>query len=94
MNRQILQSLANHAQQIAKCALEAQGSGTNLVSDVKLALYENFNNIQNAFKMGEIDVKDFDNYTNLMKEALKDSLSKLCTNIQIDVFFILVCRLV
>lgn len=77
LNRHILQSLANHAQQIAKYALEAQGSGMNLVSDVKLALYENFNNIQSAFKMGNINETDFENYTSMMKSALKDSLSKL-----------------
>lgn len=79
LNRHILQSLANHAQQIAKYALESQGSGCNLVADVKVALYENFNNIQTAFKLGEIDVQEFDDYTRLMKDALKGSLTKLCT---------------
>jgi hypothetical protein len=77
LNRHILQSLANHAQQIAKCALEAQGSGTNLITDVKNALYENYNNIQNALKLGEINSEDFDDYTKLMKDALKNSLSTL-----------------
>ena len=48
LNRHILQSLANHAQQIAKCALEAQGSGTNLIAELKNALYENYSNIQNS----------------------------------------------
>lgn len=33
-------TLANHAQQIAKIALEQQGSGINLVQDVKV--YSNF----------------------------------------------------
>lgn len=78
LNRHILQSLANHAQQIAKYALEAQGSGTNLISDVKIALYENFYNIQTALKLGEINVEDFNDYTKLMKDALKNSLSTLC----------------
>ena len=38
LNKQILQALINHAQHIAKLALEAQGSGKNLVKDVKVII--------------------------------------------------------
>ena len=36
LNKQILQALINHAQQIAKLALEANGAGRDLVKDVKV----------------------------------------------------------
>lgn len=41
LNKQILQALINHAQQIAKLALEANGAGRDLVKDVKVIFYNN-----------------------------------------------------
>ena len=36
MNKQVIQALTNHAQLIARKALGKNGSGTNLISDVKV----------------------------------------------------------
>jgi hypothetical protein len=43
-----------------------------------MALNENYKKLKTAFRVGEIDVKEFEEYTHLMKEALKTSLSELC----------------
>ena len=38
MNKEVLQALTSHAQEIAKEALRKNGSGTNLLKDVKVNL--------------------------------------------------------
>jgi cation transport regulator ChaB len=37
LNKEIIQALANHAQQIAKHALNQAGAGVSLVTDVKVS---------------------------------------------------------
>ena len=43
-----------------------------------MALNENYKKLKAAYRVGEIDVKEFEEYTQLMKDALKTSLSELC----------------
>jgi hypothetical protein len=39
---------------------------------------ENYKKLKLAFRTGEINIKEFEEYTKLMKDALKASLTDLC----------------
>lgn len=51
LNKQILQALTNHAQSMAKIALESHGSGLDLVKDIKV---NNLNDLKSRVLLNRV----------------------------------------
>lgn len=76
----LLSELIVHAQQMADKALSSGSNETtssDLTEDMKATLQSNFKKLVDSYKRGEINTKDFKEYTKLMKKAFRSSLTQL-----------------
>ena len=94
LNDKDVQILAKHAQQIAKRALgetEARWSGSgggggggglaaaDLSHDIRVALNENYRTLKRALRDGKLTLVDFEQFSSLMRNALRRTLTDMCT---------------
>jgi hypothetical protein len=52
-----------------------------IIFTFKSAINENYKKFKSAFKAGQISTTEYEQYNNVMKDALRKSLSDLCESL-------------